>query len=54
MHVVYSYERLVEALSEAYGSAEDAVSWIDYNTLRTIPYLPQEYAPIIIYEVEDL
>jgi hypothetical protein len=53
-HVVYSYERLVGALSEAYGSTEDAVAWIDYNTIRAIPYMPQEYAPIIIYEVENL
>lgn len=53
-HVVYSYERLVEVLSDVYGSTEDAVAWIDYNTFRAIPYMPQEYAPIIIYEVENL
>ena len=32
----------------------EAMEWIDFNTLRSIPYLPKEYRPIIIYEVEEL
>ena len=30
---------------------QDAIEWIDCNTIRTIPYLKKEHAPIIIYEV---
>lgn len=53
-HIIYSYEKLVDALSNVYGSVEDAIAWIDYNIIRSIPYLPRDYAPIIIYEIEGL
>lgn len=32
----------------------EAMEMLDFNTLRSIPYLPKEYRPIIIYEVEEL
>lgn len=34
--------------------ATEAMEWIDYNTIRSIPYLPENYRPIIIYNVEEL
>lgn len=50
-HVVYSYERLVESLGKAYGSEEDAIEWLEYNTIRAIPYMASEgNEPIIIHE----
>lgn len=54
--LVYSYERLVESLAEAYGSEEDAIEWLEYNTLRSLPYMESENmkAPIIIHEIPEL
>lgn len=44
--VVYSYEKMVECLMDEDGmSYEEAIEFIDYNTLRTVPYM--ENAPII-------
>ena len=33
-------------------SYEDAIEWIDYNTIRTIPYMG-EFQPIILMEFPD-
>ena len=47
--LVYSYPRMVESLILEEGmSYEDAVEFIDYNTVRTISYMG-ELAPIIVY-----
>ena len=33
-------------------SYEDAVDWIDYNTIRSLPYAG-ENAPIIMYSIQN-
>jgi hypothetical protein len=44
--VIYAYDKMVECLMEEDGmTMEDAVEFIDYNTLRTVPYM--ENPPII-------
>lgn len=49
--VVYSYEKMVQELMRDEGLSEmEAIEWIDYNTIRAIPY-GGEFAPIIC---EDL
>ena len=51
-HVVYSYEKCVQCLVERDDmSEEEAMEWIDYNTIRAIPYMG-ENRPIMIYEKE--
>ena len=51
-NVVYSYEKLAEALMEHDGMTyEEAVEWLDYNTVRSVPYMG-EFKPIIIYDIE--
>ena len=30
---------------------EDAVEWLDYNTVRSVPYMG-EFKPIIIHDIE--
>ena len=51
--VVYSYNRLIAAFMEHEGMTyEEAVEWIDYNTLRAIPYMG-EFAPIIMTDLSD-
>lgn len=46
---VYDYNKMVEWLMETESwSEEEAVEWIDYNTIRAIPYMGED-GPIIIY-----
>lgn len=46
---IYDYEKMIEWLMEEEEWSEtDAIEWIDYNTLRAIPYMG-ENAPIIMY-----
>ena len=46
--LVYSYAKLVDALAEANGwSEEDAVDWLEFNTMRSLPYMGGE-APIVV------
>jgi hypothetical protein len=49
---VYSYDKMVEWYMNKNGcSAEEAIEWIDYNTLRAIPYAGAR-APIVVKELE--
>lgn len=47
---VYDYDRMVEWLmrTECF-SEEDAKEWVDYNTLRALPYMGDD-GPIVIYQ----
>ena len=46
---VYSYEQMIHWLmKEEDWSEEDAIDWIDYNTIRSLGYI--EDAPVIMYE----
>lgn len=50
--LVYSYEKLVESLAEANGwSREDAVDWIEFNTLRSLPYIHGK-APVVMNDLD--
>jgi hypothetical protein len=49
--VIYSYERMVEEyMKDNECNEEEAMDWIDYNTIRAIPYFPKP-KPIIVSEV---
>ena len=48
--VVYDYEKMIEYLCVPAGmDYEDAVEWIDYNTIRALPYFPNP--PYIISKI---
>lgn len=48
--VVYDYDLMVESLMKEDNISDlDAVEFIDYNTLRTIPYMDGN-KPIIMYK----
>ena len=50
-HVVYSYEKLVDSLSKFYGGELEAIEWLEYNTIRSLPYMDSVgNTPIIIHE----
>lgn len=48
-HVIYDYDRLVVSLMKHNSwTSEEAIEWIEYNTLRAIPYMSSEgNAPVI-------
>ena len=49
--VVYDYDKMVEWLCEKENfTAEEAVEWIDYNTIRALPYAGDK-GPLIMFRV---
>jgi len=52
--LVYSYDKLISAMIEYDGmSQEEAIDWISYNTIRSLPYMG-EHAPIIMYPLDAI
>ena len=50
--VVYDYDKMVEELvQDEEWSYEEAMEWIDYNTIRALPYAGAN-APIIMYSLQ--
>ena len=46
---IYDYEKMVKWLMDKYNwSDEEAVDWVEYNTIRAIPYFG-DGAPIIMH-----
>lgn len=46
---VYDYEKMIDWLVETEGFTEmEAIEWIDYNTIRALPYMGDK-APLIMY-----
>jgi hypothetical protein len=49
--VVYDYDKMIEELMrDEKWSYDDAVDWIEYNTIRALPYAG-ENGPIIMYSI---
>ena len=50
--VVYDYDEMISELTASEDiSYDDAMEFIEYNTIRAIPYAG-EHKPIIIYRVD--
>lgn len=50
---VYDYDEMVRCLMEDDGmTEEEAADFIDYNTIRSLPYAG-EMAPVIIYKLPE-
>ena len=50
---VYDYDKMVDWLVEnADFTPEEAMEWIDYNTVRALPYLGED-APVIVYPLKE-
>lgn len=46
---IYDFEKMVEWLMNEVGMSDnEAVEWIEYNTIRAIPYMGEK-APIVMY-----
>ena len=51
---VYDYELMIEWLMKEEGwSVEDAIDWVEYNTLRALPYFGAGRPIVIFPEDED-
>lgn len=51
-HVVYDFDKMAESMMEEDGlTYEEAVEFIEYNTIRALPYIPQH--PIVMYKLEQ-
>lgn len=49
---VYIFEKMVECLMAEDGmSYEEAAEFIEYNTIRSLPYV--EFSPIVVYAIEE-
>lgn len=49
---VYDFDKMVEWLVKTEGfTCEEAVEWIEHNTIRALPYFGDD-APIIMYRLE--
>ena len=58
--IVYDFNKLVQSLAESYRRnaktpenpnydyETQAIEWIDYNTMRSLPYWQEEFRPIIV------
>lgn len=52
-NVIYDFDKMVEQLSTDDNiTREEAIEFIEYNTIRAIPYAG-EPAPIVIHMMED-
>lgn len=52
--LVYSYDKMVQCLVDEDGmSYEEAAEFIDYNTIRALPYMGTS-APIVFHELSEL
>ena len=48
---IYDFDLMVEWLMNQDGmDEEDAIEWIEYNTIRSLPYVGEK-APIVMYRV---
>lgn len=53
-NLIYDYDKMVQSLvSEDEMNEEDAIEWIEYNTIRTIPYMGSG-KPIITYSIDGI
>ncbi|MBQ9741306.1 MAG: hypothetical protein IJV91_10265 [Kiritimatiellae bacterium] len=51
---VYDFDKMIAWLVETEGfTAEEAIEWIEYNTIRALAYMGDD-APIIMYPLEDI
>lgn len=50
---VYDYDKMVDWLVEnADLTPEEAMEWIDYNTVRALPYMGDD-GPVIMYPLTE-
>lgn len=49
--VIYDYNKMIKCLLDSKTSIEDAIEFIEYNTLRSVPYMGEK-APIVMKDIK--
>jgi hypothetical protein len=50
---IYDFEKMVQWLIHTENfTQEEAIEWIEYNTIRALPYMG-ERAPVIMYALQE-
>lgn len=50
---IYDYDKMIETLMKKEGwTYEDSADWVNYNTIRALPYMGSD-SPIVMYKLED-
>lgn len=53
--LVYDYEKMIQEFARDEGCSElEAQEWVDYNTMRAIPYMGDKKPIVIVKTVEEL
>lgn len=52
-NLIYDYEKMISYLSDCMPE-EDAIDFIEYNTLSILPTIPIKNRPVILYQVEGI
>ena len=48
--VIYDYDLMIKELTNDTALTEDeAIQFLEYNTIRTLPYIEEKVRPIILY-----
>lgn len=54
-NVIYSYDRLCDCLVNNDGmDVVEATEWIEFNTIRSLPYLNSDRRPVVVHMKEEL
>lgn len=48
---IYDYDLMVQELIDEGYSAEEAIDWIDYNTIRGLTYIGEK-SPLVVTNVD--
>ena len=52
-HIIYDYDKMIkEFMSDNNITMAEAIEFVEYNTLRTIPYIEESVRPIIMFNAE--
>ena len=51
-NLIYDYEKMITCLLEDM-SEEEAIDFIEYNTLGILPTIPVENRPVILYNIDE-
>lgn len=53
--LIYDFDLMVKEYCEQYDCDEiDAIEWIEYNTIRSLPYLGTEHPIIMKSKIRDI
>lgn len=52
-NLIYNYEKMVEYLLDCVADEEEAIDFIEYNTLGILSTIPVGNRPVILYNIDE-